>query len=96
MVVNHAQLNSTAFVQYTGRHGLYSLELCSQVPVTGGDPDPCDHFYTVGQPEPVSIPSRFLHTDSPVSDPSDSLVRLSVYPSLPFSNIFVLLVSQTR
>ena len=75
-IVDHAQINSTAFVQYTGRHGQYSLELCSQVPVMGGEPNPCDHFYTAGQTEPVSIPRRFLPTDSPVSEPSDSSVRL--------------------
>lgn len=71
-IVDHAHLNSSAFVQYTGRHGLYSLEMCSQVPVTGGEPNPCDHFYTAGQPEPVSVPARFLPADSPLSDPSDS------------------------
>jgi hypothetical protein len=71
-IVDYAQINSTAFVQYTGRHGNYSLELCSQVPVLGGGPDPCVHFYTAGQAEPVSIPRRFLPTDSPVSEPSSS------------------------
>ncbi|KAH9019818.1 hypothetical protein EDB85DRAFT_2153467 [Lactarius pseudohatsudake] len=71
-IVDHAQINATTFVQYTGRHGQYSLELCNQVPVTGGDPNPCDHFYTVGQAEPVSIPPRFLRTDSPISEPSGS------------------------
>ncbi|KAH9052036.1 hypothetical protein EDB83DRAFT_2621313 [Lactarius deliciosus] len=69
-IVDHAQINATTFVQYTGRHGQYSLKLCNQVPVIGGDPNPCDHFFTVDQAEPISIPRRFLRTDSPISDPS--------------------------
>ncbi|KAI0297017.1 hypothetical protein B0F90DRAFT_1635111, partial [Multifurca ochricompacta] len=66
-IVSHAQINSTTFVQFTGHDGTYSLELCNQVPVTGGDPNPCDTFYTAGQTDPVSIPHRFLRTDSPTS-----------------------------
>ncbi|KAH9976622.1 hypothetical protein BGW80DRAFT_1289450 [Lactifluus volemus] len=54
-IVAHAQINWTVFAQYTGRHGTYSLELCNH-----GDPDPCVHFFTEGQSEPVTIPSRFL------------------------------------
>ncbi|KAI9459849.1 hypothetical protein BJY52DRAFT_1186165 [Lactarius psammicola] len=85
-IVDHAQINSTGFVQYTGRHGQYSIELCNQVPVTGGDPDPCDHFYTAGQTEPVSIPRRFLRTDSPISAPSgSSLVTLLRSSGIPRS-----------
>jgi hypothetical protein len=61
-IVAHAQINWTVFAQYTGRHGTYSLELCNQVPLlsASGDPDPCVHFFTEGQSEPVTIPSRFL------------------------------------
>jgi hypothetical protein len=59
-IVARANISSTIFPQYTGRHGKYSLELCDQVPVMGGEPHPCDPFFTVGQPGPVVIPSRAL------------------------------------
>ena len=59
-IVARANITSTIFPQYTGRHGKYSLELCDQVPVLGGEPHPCDPFFTVGQPGPIVIPSRAL------------------------------------
>ena len=62
-IVARANISSTIFPQYTGRHGKYSLELCDQVPVLGGEPHPCDPFFTVGQPGPVVIPSRALPSD---------------------------------
>jgi hypothetical protein len=74
-IVNHAQLNSVVFTQYTGRHGQYSLELCDQVPVVGGNPHPCDHFFTVGQPDPITIPPRFLPQNSSVVQLDDSALR---------------------
>ncbi|KAI0261929.1 hypothetical protein BC834DRAFT_411787 [Gloeopeniophorella convolvens] len=64
-IVSHAQIGSTTFAQFTGQHGSYSLELCDEVPVTGGDPHPCDPFYAAGQTDPVQIPHRFLRTSTP-------------------------------
>ena len=71
-IVAHANINSTIFPQYTGRHGSYSLELCNQVPVIGGDPHPCVPFFTAGQPNPVTIPQRYLPT---LPNLNETLVR---------------------
>jgi hypothetical protein len=77
-IVAHAQINSTVFTQYTGRHGTYRLDLCNQVPLLSASGDPCVHFFTEGQSEPVTIPSRFL----PSSDQRDATlpVRQSLAP----------------
>jgi len=74
-IVANAHINSTTFPQSNGHHGYYSLELCDQVPVTGGDPHPCVPFFTAGQPEPIKIPRRFLPPDAPAHDPDASFVR---------------------
>lgn len=86
-IVAYANISSTVFPQYTGRHGKYSLELCDQVPVVGGEPDPCDPFFTVGQPGPVEVPPRFLPSGSSadkrdVSSSSGSLGQTNVASSL--------------
>jgi hypothetical protein len=74
-ILSHANINSTIFPQYTGRHGAYSLELCNKVPAIGGDPHPCVPFFTAGQSEPITIPQRFLPPNSQVPEPGASLVR---------------------
>ena len=81
-IVARAHTNSTVFPQFTGRHGNYSLELCSQVPVLGGIPNPCAHFFTAGQPDPITIPQRFLPLGTQAPDPNASFVRQ------PFLSIF--------
>jgi len=63
-IVASANIPSTIFPQFTGRHGSYSLELCDQVPVIGGDPHPCVPFFTAGQPNPITIPQRYLPPDA--------------------------------
>jgi hypothetical protein len=83
-ILAHANINSTIFPQYTGRHGAYSLELCNKVPAIGGDPHPCVPFFTAGQPEPITIPQRFLPPNSQVPEPGASLVR---QPYLLFSSV---------
>ncbi|KAI9512137.1 hypothetical protein F5148DRAFT_1280053 [Russula earlei] len=77
-IVAHAQFKSVVFTQFTGRHGLYSLELCDQVPVLGGDPHPCDPFFTAGQSDPITIPPRFLPSASPVTGRDDSTALASL------------------
>ncbi|KAF8486938.1 hypothetical protein DFH94DRAFT_702089 [Russula ochroleuca] len=72
-ILAHANINSTIFPQYTGRHGSYSLELCNKVPAIGGDPHPCVPFFTAGQLDPITIPQRFLPPNSQVSEPGASL-----------------------
>lgn len=72
-IVAHANISSTIFPQYNGHHGFYSIELCNQVPVLGGDPHPCVPFFTAGQPNPVTIPQRYLPSQQPDTD--DSPVR---------------------
>jgi len=67
-IVAHADINSAIFPQFTGRHGAYSLALCDEVPVRGGGPDPCVHFFTAGQSDPVTIPARFLPPGSSMVD----------------------------
>jgi hypothetical protein len=74
-IVAHANINFTVFPQYTGRHGKYSLELCNQVPAIGGDPHPCVPFFTAGQPDPITIPQRYLPPDAQVPEPDASFVR---------------------
>jgi len=78
-IVNNAQLESIVFTQFTGRRGNYSLELCDQVPVVGGNSHPCDHFFTAGQSDPITIPPRFLPQNSSVVGPDDSAVRQSSF-----------------
>ena len=87
-IVARAQINSASIVfpQFTGRHGDYSLELCNQVPVLGGMPDPCAHFFTAGQPDPITIPQRFLPPGTQASDPGASFVR---QPFLSFFSILL-------
>ncbi|KAH9982015.1 hypothetical protein BJV74DRAFT_989202 [Russula compacta] len=64
-IVANAHISSTIFAEHTGRNGQYALELCDEVPVLGGEPNPCEHFFTAGQADPITIPSRFLPPGSP-------------------------------
>ena len=70
-VVSRAAINPTVFPQYTGRHGYYSLELCNQVPLG----KPCAPFFTAGQPDPITIPHRYLPVGAQASDQDASFVR---------------------
>ncbi|ETW79910.1 hypothetical protein HETIRDRAFT_386468 [Heterobasidion irregulare TC 32-1] len=54
-VVDHGNLNKSLFVQYTGRHGQYSLALCNDSPMLE---NACVPYYTSGQMN-VSIPYGF-------------------------------------
>jgi len=83
-IVAHADIDSTIFPQFTGRHGAYSLALCNDVPVKGVGPDPCVHFFTAGQSDPVTIPARFLPPGSSAVDIEAPLVRPSFLPSSAF------------
>ncbi|KAI0289663.1 hypothetical protein BC826DRAFT_1106893 [Russula brevipes] len=67
-IVGHANINPAFFAQYTGRHGKYSLTLCDQVPVIGGDPNPCDAFFTAGQSDRIAIPPRFFRPGTTVAE----------------------------
>jgi len=71
-IVARAHTNFTIFPQFTGRHGNYSLELCDEVPVAGGVPHPCVPFFTAGQPDPITIPRRYMPhgAQAPDSDAS--------------------------
>ena len=71
-IVSRGHPNSTVFPQFTGRHGSYSLELCDAVP---GDPNPCVHFFTAGQPNPITIPQRFLPSSAQAPELDASFVR---------------------
>jgi hypothetical protein len=90
-IVARANITSTIFPQYTGRHGKYSLELCDQVPVLGGESHPCDPFFTVGQPGPVMIPSRAL----PSGFKNVSSVRQLFLETFDFSLTFVAFVQSS-
>ena len=89
-IVAYANISPTVFPQYTGRHGKYSLELCDQVPVVGGEPDPCDPFFTVGQSEPVEVPPRFLPSGSSADKRDVSLVRQLFLDSFDLCSTFLL------
>ncbi|THH16282.1 hypothetical protein EW146_g4323 [Bondarzewia mesenterica] len=54
-VVDHANINKSVFVQYTGRHGKYSLDLCNDTPLLE---NACVPYYTSGQMN-VTIPYGF-------------------------------------
>ena len=85
-IVARANINSTVFPQFTGRHGNYGLELCDQVPVLGGNPHPCVPFFTTGQPGPITIPQRFLPPGTRAPDPNALFVR---QPFISFSFQFI-------
>jgi hypothetical protein len=87
-IVARAHTNPTVFPQFTGRHGSYSLELCNQVPVVGGDPHPCVPFFTAGQPLPVTIPSRYLPPSAQAHDSDASFVR---QPFISFFSVLLIL-----
>ena len=70
-IVARAHIDPTVFPQFTGRHGNYSLELCNQVPIGG----PCVPFFTAGQPDPITIPSRYVPQSDHAPDPDASFVR---------------------
>jgi hypothetical protein len=70
-VVSRAAINPTVFLQFTGRHGHYSLELCNQVPLG----DTCSPFFTAGQPDPITIPHRYLPLSAQGSNQDASFVR---------------------
>lgn len=74
-IIAGAHINPTVFPQFTGRRGNYSLELCNQVPVVGGDPHPCVPFFTAGQPDPITIPPRYVPHSAQAPDPDASFVR---------------------
>jgi hypothetical protein len=74
-IVARAHTNFTIFPQFTGRHGNYSLELCDEVPVAGGVPHPCVPFFTAGQPDPITIPRRYMPHGAQAPDSDASFVR---------------------
>ena len=74
-IVARAHTIPTVFPQSTGRHGNYSLELCNQVPVLGGEPHPCVPFFTAGQSDPITIPRRYVPHSDQTLDPGASFVR---------------------
>jgi hypothetical protein len=94
-IVSRADINPTVFPQFTGRRGNYSLELCDEVPVVGGEPHPCVPFFTAGQPEPITIPHRYLPHGAHAPDPDASFVRQPFISFIPvLLNLFFGTVSQ--
>jgi hypothetical protein len=86
-IIAGAHINPTVFPQFTGRRGNYSLELCDQVPVVGGDPHPCVPFFTAGQLDPITIPRRYVPHSAQAPDPDASFVRQ------PFFSFFSVLLN---
>ncbi|KAI0063019.1 hypothetical protein BV25DRAFT_1915747 [Artomyces pyxidatus] len=57
-IVQNAQINSSEFIQYTGKHGSYSLGLCKDHVPEAGVRNSCVPFFTAGD-ENVTIPAGF-------------------------------------
>ncbi|TFY79956.1 hypothetical protein EWM64_g4061 [Hericium alpestre] len=84
-VVHQAGINQTNFVQYTGRHGDYSIQLCNNVVVAHS----CVPFFTEGQTNTV-VPPGFKRTDwfiDGVTPASDVIMRGS--PGSSGNNVII-------